>query len=309
MVRRWELGDYRRRHRLSSTPWCAIVALGVFRDMFGIASPDDGETIEGCPVVRVSDAASGMRNILWVVYTGRTFTETESSVQFADAAVLLRLAHKYDFDKVRDDALARIKTLYTDNFQNFVDQSPGSHPLLSHKWQDAFEAVQLARLTNTKSILPVALYFCCKTQFFNDATAISRLCAGTDTSQADVHMADDDILRCLVARPRLIQARIQVLCSTFAKNPGPRCDRDDCREYHDLTIDTIVICQSSPSYRSLDVDCLTSCLDDEEIQSVTDYFHFCDICQKFFKERDLAARQSVWKQLPGYFGLDIAGWE
>lgn len=45
----------------------------VFRDMFSIPPPEDDEALDGCPVVRVSDAASDIRQLLSVMYRGRTY--------------------------------------------------------------------------------------------------------------------------------------------------------------------------------------------------------------------------------------------
>ena len=42
----------------------------VFRDLFSIPPPVDMETVEGCPVVRLPDAPSDLRNFLYIVIDG-----------------------------------------------------------------------------------------------------------------------------------------------------------------------------------------------------------------------------------------------
>lgn len=45
----------------------------VFRDMFSIPPPEVDEALEGCPIVRVSDPASNIRQLLSILYKGRTY--------------------------------------------------------------------------------------------------------------------------------------------------------------------------------------------------------------------------------------------
>ena len=42
----------------------------VFRDLFSVPPPVDMETVEGCPVVRLPDAPSDLRNFLYIVIDG-----------------------------------------------------------------------------------------------------------------------------------------------------------------------------------------------------------------------------------------------
>ncbi|EPT05740.1 hypothetical protein FOMPIDRAFT_33876, partial [Fomitopsis schrenkii] len=91
----------------------------VLRDMFTLPPPtDDGqEMMEGYPVVRVSDMAADMRHMLKALYGGsEMLSGYKTKAEFKVLAALLRLAHKYQIDKLRDGALARLKALYVDDF-------------------------------------------------------------------------------------------------------------------------------------------------------------------------------------------------
>ncbi|TFY59726.1 hypothetical protein EVJ58_g5606 [Rhodofomes roseus] len=282
--------------------------------MFTVPPPADDETIEGCPVVRVTDTVHEMRTLLWALYYGRPFVNSREPMEFTVVAALARLAHKYHITDLRNDAVARIKTLYTDKFEDFTKQQPHSHELLSYKRQDAFEAVQLAHLVNEETILPVALYLCCQARFFEDHTAIAELMAHrADIDKVDLQVrvwAEEDLSRCLVARPRLMQAKFEVVCTTFQQGLSPSCTGkrlSQCEEALHRVKDNILSYEVGNNYHpTLDVDCLASCLQDdpvgEELRS------FCAECMAFFRERDLAARSSAWAQLPRCFGLNIAGW-
>ena len=42
----------------------------IFRDMFAVPQPPDGETLEGCPVVQLSDAKQDVEFVLSVLFSG-----------------------------------------------------------------------------------------------------------------------------------------------------------------------------------------------------------------------------------------------
>ncbi|KZT66660.1 hypothetical protein DAEQUDRAFT_767874 [Daedalea quercina L-15889] len=113
----------------------------VFRDMFTIPPPPDDETLDGCHVVRVSDLASHIRRLLLVLYKGRTFLMSDEQTPFSTVKTLLRLAHKYQIPDLKDDALERIKAIYTDDFSAFEEPTSSLHPWLTHEWEDAFRVV------------------------------------------------------------------------------------------------------------------------------------------------------------------------
>ncbi|KAF7351396.1 hypothetical protein MSAN_01571300 [Mycena sanguinolenta] len=79
----------------------------VFKDMFGVPLPADEPTVEGCPIVRVSDTAKDWEHLLELLYY-HPFKATPSR-PFAVVAAMLRLGKKYDIPEARDDALARLQ--------------------------------------------------------------------------------------------------------------------------------------------------------------------------------------------------------
>lgn len=104
----------------------------------------------------------------------------------------MRMAHKYHIPDVETDALARIKTLYTDNFHNPLHRT---RPL-SYRWQDAFQVVRLAHLTDTISLLPVALYLCCVSPpIVPNVRALPHL-TEESLEHAEVSLSEVDMDRC-----------------------------------------------------------------------------------------------------------------
>ena len=73
-------------------------------------------------------------------------------------SAIVRLGHKYELQGLYDQAMDRLTTYYTTSFDAWANG------LNTAQWQPdpvhAITAINLARLTNTTSILPTALYIC-----------------------------------------------------------------------------------------------------------------------------------------------------
>lgn len=227
-------------------------------------------------------------------------------MQFQLAESLVRMAHKYHIPDLKTDALARIKTLYTDDFYGFSDPLHGT-TLLSYRWQDAFQVVRLAHLTDTKSLLPVALYLCCLSPSFVNVHSLLHL-AATSRGHAKVSLSEEDMYRCAQARPLLVRAFIRVLASTFQGGLSGRCtNRQGCKESYQRLLHRMLDVQSDMTLWAARSDCLS--ITAAELQDV--YFpdeFFCSACQTRFNLNNVGARQEVWDELPRYLDLDVEGW-
>ena len=72
---------------------------------------------------------------------------------------LIRMGHKYAIQDVLKDAMARLKKYYTDNLDVWLDED-GRAKYVETNRSDAMNVIQLARLTNTPTLLPVAHLIC-----------------------------------------------------------------------------------------------------------------------------------------------------
>ncbi|KAJ7697600.1 hypothetical protein B0H17DRAFT_1007024 [Mycena rosella] len=77
----------------------------VFSDMFSVPQPPNEPTVEGCPIVLVSDTAKDWELLLKMLYDPFHY-ETGMSLDILSA--LLRLGKKYDISMAKDNALWRI---------------------------------------------------------------------------------------------------------------------------------------------------------------------------------------------------------
>ncbi|KAH9835450.1 uncharacterized protein C8Q71DRAFT_710329 [Rhodofomes roseus] len=286
----------------------------VFRDMFTIPPPDDEETIDGCPAVRVSDTADGMRHMLWALYNGRTFPE-HGQVEFDVVAALVRMAHKYQISYLCDETLSTIKELYVEGFLDFIACKPRSvHPRLTYKVEDAFQVVQLAHLTNTPSLLPAALYLCCTSEpFCNLSKNLQCFLADRGSSQFPYlkYLTEEDIFRCLSVLPRLVQVKLWMFGTIFS-GISPDCvENAMCKAVwssvtHDKFFDGTMHSPDGP----IDTNCLETIADDVMRSTLLslDGFTFCYQCSNRCGEREDEARDTVWHEMPTYFGLAIPNW-
>ncbi|KAL6298835.1 hypothetical protein BKA93DRAFT_713268, partial [Sparassis latifolia] len=167
----------------------------IFRDLFTIPQPADTETMFGCPVVQIYDPLSDIRLLLRVLYDGgRHCLEHTPELEFAIVDVLVRLGHKYQVEDLRADGLARIKRVFTDNFDMWDSHSRSGTmgtELLRLTRLDAMSAVNLARIANAPSLLPVALYYCCQLDIY-------ELCRGVPRADGTTErLSSEDMDRCI----------------------------------------------------------------------------------------------------------------
>ncbi|KAJ6529606.1 hypothetical protein B0H19DRAFT_859451, partial [Mycena capillaripes] len=92
----------------------------VFEDMFEIAQgPENADSqVDGCPLVHMyDDEAHDVELVLLALYD-RNFYKPQTK-SFAQVAAMWRLGQKYGFDELRDDALARLESLFPSSLSRF----------------------------------------------------------------------------------------------------------------------------------------------------------------------------------------------
>ncbi|KAH9833970.1 uncharacterized protein C8Q71DRAFT_154717 [Rhodofomes roseus] len=136
----------------------------IFRDLFTVPQPTTTEMYEECPIVHLTDQPEDLRQLLRVIYHGNRYYPADEQLEFAIVAALVRMSHKYAIEHIRDSYLSRMKSCFCedlDDFRKFRSQSGSPSMKLCVTATDAIAAVNIARLTETLSMLPSALFFCC----------------------------------------------------------------------------------------------------------------------------------------------------
>ncbi|KAM5541948.1 hypothetical protein V8D89_004258 [Ganoderma adspersum] len=133
-------------------------------DLFSLPDGDAAttETMDGCPVVHISDSPNDIRGLLLVLWCGKNYYYNRDvlvPVPFKVLASLVCMAHKYVIQDVLDDALSHLKKYYTNSLAAWHDPAARVRYVMATD-HDALQAVELARLTNTPLLLLAALLVC-----------------------------------------------------------------------------------------------------------------------------------------------------
>ncbi|KZT72350.1 hypothetical protein DAEQUDRAFT_705484 [Daedalea quercina L-15889] len=160
-------------------------------DMFSVLQPECVDTLDECPVIHLSDHPGDLRHLLRVLFSAH--------FPFSVVTSVARLAHKYGINNILEDALDRMKSCFSDALFQWAeaDENGGSH-LMTYEETDAIAAVNIARLTNTTTMLPVALYICYQPETEAILNGVTR-----DDGTIE-QLAPDDIVRCIDARRILV---------------------------------------------------------------------------------------------------------
>ena len=93
-----------------------------------------------------------------------TLHDVHIPVDFDVLSALIRMAHKYAIPDVLDDALSRLKQQYTTDMKLWRYMQHGkSRTLVQCSKADHLAVINLARLTDTPSLLPTAFLACATT--------------------------------------------------------------------------------------------------------------------------------------------------
>ncbi|OJT07015.1 hypothetical protein TRAPUB_2145 [Trametes pubescens] len=271
-----------------------------FRDLFQMPQPANAPTVEGTPCVVVSDPPEQVRHLLRVLFPTNghlAFSKREEPYSMDAVAAIVRLSHKYQIDHLLAQGLALLMEQYTDDFEAW--KTPGRALPIAARDVDAITAINIAHLTNTPSLLPLAFL------------AVSR--AGTNMLRGCVRdgrgierLAFPDIERVLNGRVAWCESSSKAIARVFAPDNASagcperrRCMRILATKASDL--DDVL----ERMYRSDVVYTWTDEFDEED----EDTGHkLCDSCRDMIDARELEERKWLWDELPAMFNLTVEGW-
>ncbi|EMD34252.1 hypothetical protein CERSUDRAFT_97510 [Gelatoporia subvermispora B] len=159
----------------------------VFRDMFCIPQPNAAETLDGCPIVRLSgDSPADLTRGLRHFYSS---TLRDPHLPFAVIAAVIQIGHKYVMGSLQVQAITRLQSLFPTGylFTTTIESHFSLVPVNATPL-DAFTAVNLGRLTGQTSILPFAFDICAQydNELVNGVTLNGRLNGSLRTISPDV---------------------------------------------------------------------------------------------------------------------------
>jgi hypothetical protein len=206
-------------------------------------------------------------------------------------AAFLRLGKKYDIGILHAEAVKRLTYECPSSLEDFDKLEFWS--MIEAENGLPIEIVRLARETDLPSVLPIALYCCCRCY---NAPEILKGVKGRGGKHVALSSEDKEI--CIVANQRIIQAQAE---TTFAwMNPGHSSGSlyKFCRSLTSCaSARKDLLCRTFlPLPRSIALD----------LWEVEWEDGMCDVCIDDAKTSHNEGREKMWNDLPTFFNL--SGW-
>lgn len=165
----------------------------------------------------------------------------------------------------------------------------------------AVAAVNLARLVNAKSILPLALFQCCQLG--------AELVYGYRREDGTIdQLTTEDLVRCLEGRVALMQENAAIALNLFRGQVSPGCtDPSSCssalkRQRDDLCkVSNVHVVAGYDAFGRWDEDWIETEKDGRKI--------FCNSCVLMLKAREEEKQRAVWRKLPFIFNVEVDNWD
>ncbi|PIL26505.1 hypothetical protein GSI_12263 [Ganoderma sinense ZZ0214-1] len=266
----------------------------VFADMFATAAADVTEMFDGCPVVRLPQVhPDDLRDFLQYLMPCSELRLRDGLPvsDFSELHAAIHLAHKYQCSSVETRALSVLKQYYTPHFVEYTRYSTSRPRMLRPPRDVAITAVNIARLTDTPSVLPFALYRVCTLE-----DQMKYRYRRRDGSVE--HLSADDFRLCVGSRDTLAKVMEVLVDAVFNTRPSSRCKiAEQCMRalrdiFDNVELNALYECDVLDSY-------------EDAIANWAAGFKLCRICEKAMLARELAQRRRVWKLLPGVFGMTV----
>ncbi|KAL6309352.1 hypothetical protein BKA93DRAFT_723844 [Sparassis latifolia] len=264
----------------------------VFKGMLGIPQPaPDAETggaemYEGCPVVRMQDSAVDLTHFLKSIYDFQYFQSGVKS-KFPIVAAVLRLSTKYHAPALRHRAISFLSTAYPSTLAAWDKRSIQR---LIPPFEDEFCAyVALATETDVRAILP-GLYYAAARKPLGQIIPLLRTLAIAPAVQWDV--CSDFVL----GRERLFQVEIKhILTFLNVEFKHPGCQHSSCATILNNTARLAL--RKATEAEAYHQWCSANA------SEVGRSLALCQPCSTTVENSIKDARNVVWEQLPGLFGL------
>jgi len=253
----------------------------VFKDMFEMPQPSEEPTVEGCPVVQLSDTAADVERLLNAVYN--CLYNSPEKYTFPVMAALLRLGHKYDFARFRDDALSRLTSAFPTTLDGWDEKCHSRElPDLPHTEVGnlVIAALNLALELHLHTILPSI--YC----WVHESYIMEELLCIQDT------ISKDHLLQCALGYERSRKAATVTTFKWLNDVPYQNCiSPKGCRER---------VKELKVKYLGL--------FGAEDVTGLTEWNakwedRLCNSCGEKAEDAHDQGRLKYWNRIPGMFGL------
>ncbi|KAI0753739.1 hypothetical protein C8Q74DRAFT_1373685 [Fomes fomentarius] len=267
----------------------------VFEHMLS-STPTGDEVFDGLPVVRLPDNPTDLAVFFGMILPlpkQRSKYHHTPSFAFEQLFAIATLAHKYQTGDIEQQTIETLQLCFPSTHQIFYH---GEGPPMDISPAQAIGVIYLARLINTPSLLPVAFCRCLE-------LGGSVVEGWTRKDKSVVHLSQEDLIRVINGRNRLVRARAEQLAGIFFAPLSPDCEcMHDCRSRQD-DVFKVVLCEESGS-----LTVLASLRPFIAEKWPVYYTSPCVVCQGPVLEREADERRKLWMKLPGMFDIEVPGW-
>ncbi|KAJ6459025.1 hypothetical protein C8R45DRAFT_1031298 [Mycena sanguinolenta] len=126
----------------------------VFHDMLEFPQPEDAPTVDGCPVVRLTDAENDLSCFLKALFDYEFFLPYPAKTDWSTMSGIIRLSTKYQVESLRKRALVHLSSAFPSDPTEY-SQPRSSWTVESHEW---IRVILFAREMSLDWVLPICLY-------------------------------------------------------------------------------------------------------------------------------------------------------
>ncbi|KAI0776631.1 hypothetical protein BD413DRAFT_225471 [Trametes elegans] len=266
----------------------------VLSDLFAFP-PKKGDFEEsysnGGPLtITLSDSPEDLRYLLRIYMPSKKVLAHRTTFECISAYV--RLGYKYQITELYQEALAVLKGYFPASFDDWNSIERDS--FFTCEDIHSIGAVNLARLMDEPTLLPAALWRCCRLG--------SDLVYGfTRKDGTQEHLTWEDLGLCFAAKGRILKAGVRARLRTFYPVVDPKCKSDGaCR--------SALLKLGRALEEDLDGVAETDPLVPYTRIPVKDKLPLCSNCRAMVRARDERERRVIWDRLPQLLGIEVPGW-
>ncbi len=218
-------------------------------------------------------------------------------------SAIIRLSHKYHIDQLQAQALAALKEHYCDTLDAYDARVPIYDQDDRRSGESTVEIIELARLTDTPSLLPVALYECLTKGQLHRGW---RREDGTLVRLSNAHQQ-----RCNNARDEFAEASHDRVIDMIRLAIEPRCG-SKCKDA------LVQFCSDMDSEHLPVCDPLNGGVRNSWSWWLEHWAESpsggwsdrapCQECVEVIRDHELKDRRALWDRLPSIFGITVPGW-
>ncbi|KAF7331341.1 BTB domain-containing protein [Mycena kentingensis (nom. inval.)] len=273
----------------------------IFRDMLAMPQPPNREMADGCPLVKLPDAAEDMTAFLKAIYDSSFFLPYPSPVDIDVVLGILAVSDKYDVPDLRRRALVHLSSGFPTTLAGRDLQASNPPPLERPSWRTVSQhavnlmprIVYLARFL-APWILPMALYRISGYQ----ADEVYQSVLAVFDRNAEFAFTEEQARTFLAGHTSLVRETTSSTIAAYTSPPSV----DGCLTPENCLLRRITILDlvqrflvQTPSHFTL------WGLHETNVEALLP--QLCAICAPELQATHKAARQSLWDRVPGMFSL------